>query len=221
VQSYFAVAKSEGATAAIGGEAARSGKLELGQYIEPTVYVGVTPSMRIFREEIFGPVLTVTPFDDEEQAIRLANEPIMDLLPAFGRPTPLELTASLLASRQGKFSSMEASPAMRRRWRIQEQRAWSREGFESLRDYTQLKRSSFQQMADRRIGWLSAAPDCSSSNALAGISAWGLLGLRPRGFGACDGMPRLTPLGECEGFVISVADPWEMPGSWPDLSPNR
>ena len=44
-----------------------------GQFVQPTLYVGATPSMRIAQEEIFGPVLTVLPFEDEGDALRIAN----------------------------------------------------------------------------------------------------------------------------------------------------
>ena len=48
--------------------------LPTGNYLAPTVFADVTPQMRIFREEIFGPVVCVTPFDDEDDAVRLAND---------------------------------------------------------------------------------------------------------------------------------------------------
>lgn len=74
VQDYLRIAADEGAKAVVGGTVARDGELAGGQYVHPTVYENVTPEMRIFREEIFGPLLTVTPFDDEEDAVRLAND---------------------------------------------------------------------------------------------------------------------------------------------------
>jgi aldehyde dehydrogenase (NAD+) len=73
VTGYFDVAKSDGATLLTGGTPAKDPALAAGRYVEPTVYADVTPSMRIFQEEIFGPVVTVTPFDTEEEAITLAN----------------------------------------------------------------------------------------------------------------------------------------------------
>lgn len=75
VKSYLSIATDEGAHVATGGAVADEGDLAKGRYIQPTVYTAVTPSMRIFREEIFGPVLSVTtPFDTEEEAIELAND---------------------------------------------------------------------------------------------------------------------------------------------------
>ncbi len=69
ILNYIEVGKAEGAAAVTGG--ARSG--ERGYFIEPTVFAGVEPGMRISQEEIFGPVLSVIPFDDEADALRIAN----------------------------------------------------------------------------------------------------------------------------------------------------
>ena len=61
-----------------GKEAEMSGDLKGGYYIEPTVFEG-TNTMRIFQEEIFGPVLSVTKFTDEADALRIANETLYGL----------------------------------------------------------------------------------------------------------------------------------------------
>jgi len=74
VQSYFAIARQEGARAAIGGELPREERLKQGWFVPPTVYTGVTNNMRIAREEIFGPVMGVIRFKDEADAIRIAND---------------------------------------------------------------------------------------------------------------------------------------------------
>ena len=52
----------------------RPAHLPTGNYLAPTVFADVRPEMRIFHEEIFGPVVCVTPFEDEDDAIRLAND---------------------------------------------------------------------------------------------------------------------------------------------------
>jgi 5-carboxymethyl-2-hydroxymuconic-semialdehyde dehydrogenase len=72
VLSYVEAGRREGARLVTGGD--RPAHLPVGNYLEATVFADVEPSMRIFREEIFGPVVCVTPFDDEEQAIGLAND---------------------------------------------------------------------------------------------------------------------------------------------------
>jgi aldehyde dehydrogenase (NAD+) len=77
VQGYIASGIGEGARLVAGGlgnpVAGEGGLTEAGFYCRPTVFADVTAHMTIFNEEIFGPVLTMTPFDSEEEAITLAN----------------------------------------------------------------------------------------------------------------------------------------------------
>ena len=70
IMTYLEIAVADGASIALGGRAADRG----GTFIEPTIFTGVTNEMRIAREEVFGPVLSVIPFDDEDDAIRIAND---------------------------------------------------------------------------------------------------------------------------------------------------
>jgi aldehyde dehydrogenase (NAD+) len=72
VKGYIDIGVEEGATLLHGGTL-RPDKGK-GWFVEPTVFVDVTNGMRIAREEIFGPVLVVIPFEDEEDAIRIAND---------------------------------------------------------------------------------------------------------------------------------------------------
>lgn len=72
VLRYIQIAKAEGAVCVLGGKARPD--LGQGQFIEPTIFTGVDNRMRIAQEEIFGPVLCVIPFEDEEDAIRIAND---------------------------------------------------------------------------------------------------------------------------------------------------
>jgi 5-carboxymethyl-2-hydroxymuconic-semialdehyde dehydrogenase len=71
VLSFPALAEKEGARIACGGGRALGGK---GNYVEPTLYLDAKPGMRIAQDEIFGPVLTVLPFDDEAEAIKIGND---------------------------------------------------------------------------------------------------------------------------------------------------
>lgn len=72
VCSYFDIARQEGATVAAGGKAhAGPGG---GHYVEPTLFIDAKPGMRIAQEEIFGPVLTLLAFKDEEEAVTIAND---------------------------------------------------------------------------------------------------------------------------------------------------
>lgn len=72
VKSYVEIGKQEGATLIAGGEIRTD--LGGGFFIEPTCFVDVTNDMRIAQEEIFGPVLAVIPFEDDADAIRIAND---------------------------------------------------------------------------------------------------------------------------------------------------
>ncbi len=72
VENYIGIGRSEGAVLISGGK--RPALLERGCYIEPTLFADVTSHMRIAREEIFGPVLAVLSCNDEQDAIRIAND---------------------------------------------------------------------------------------------------------------------------------------------------
>jgi 5-carboxymethyl-2-hydroxymuconic-semialdehyde dehydrogenase len=71
VMGYIRSAREEGARVLAGGE--RPAQLQQGNFLEATVLADVDETMRVFQEEIFGPVLVAMPFDDEAEAIRLAN----------------------------------------------------------------------------------------------------------------------------------------------------
>ena len=73
VQSYIRKGIEEGAEVLVGGEGHPPG-LESGYFVKPTVFVNVKNDMTISREEIFGPVLSVITYQDEEDAIRIAND---------------------------------------------------------------------------------------------------------------------------------------------------
>jgi aldehyde dehydrogenase len=79
ILSYIDIGKQEGAKVLIGGARADlGGELSGGYYVQPTVFEGEN-SMRIFQEEIFGPVVSVTRFDDEADALKLANDTLYGL----------------------------------------------------------------------------------------------------------------------------------------------
>lgn len=74
ILDYIRIGKEEGATLALGGNRIEKNGLEKGFFIEPTVFTHVTSDMRIVREEIFGPVVAIQKFKDEEEAIKIAND---------------------------------------------------------------------------------------------------------------------------------------------------
>jgi len=74
VESYVKIGKDAGATVALGGKRPKGKAFDSGFFYEPTVLTGCDRDMRVVREEIFGPVLTVEPFLDETDAIARAND---------------------------------------------------------------------------------------------------------------------------------------------------
>src|SRR5690349_20102984 len=73
VEKYIALGQEEGARVVVGGSGRPDG-LDRGWYVQPTVFADATNDMRIAREEIFGPVLAVIPYDDVDDAVRIAND---------------------------------------------------------------------------------------------------------------------------------------------------
>ncbi len=79
VERYVDIGRSEGAEVAVGGERATVEGHEGGYYYRPTILAGVDTSMVVAQEEIFGPVLVVIPFEDDDEVVRLANDSIYGL----------------------------------------------------------------------------------------------------------------------------------------------
>jgi aldehyde dehydrogenase (NAD+) len=79
VLDYIGIAKNEGAVCRLGGGPAQRPECGSGWFVEPTIFTDVRPDMRIAQEEVFGPVLAVIPFEDEEEAIRIANNTVYGL----------------------------------------------------------------------------------------------------------------------------------------------
>lgn len=88
--SYVAAGKAEGAELIAGGSRVSDGELADGYFMQPTVFAGATNAMRIAREEIFGPVAALIPFDGEDEAVAIAND------------TPFGLTAGLWTGDTGR-----------------------------------------------------------------------------------------------------------------------
>ena len=79
VLAYIAKGKQEGATIATGGGVPSTGNLGKGFFIEPTIFIHVKNSMAIAQEEIFGPVLSIIPYETDEEAVRIANDSVYGL----------------------------------------------------------------------------------------------------------------------------------------------
>ena len=74
ILSFIEAAKGDGARLVAGGGRAEGPGLEKGFFIEPTIFADVRNDMKVAAEEIFGPVLSIIPFDEEEEAVRIAND---------------------------------------------------------------------------------------------------------------------------------------------------
>jgi len=79
VLGYIQTAKQEGATLVTGGGRAAYGGVECGYWVEPTIFDDVSPDQTLAREEVFGPVLAVMTFGDEDEAVSIANHTIYGL----------------------------------------------------------------------------------------------------------------------------------------------
>jgi aldehyde dehydrogenase (NAD+) len=79
VLGYIDIAKQQGARCVLGGGPATRPECGDGWFVEPTVFTGVEPAMRIAQEEVFGPVLSVIPFESDEEALEIANGTIYGL----------------------------------------------------------------------------------------------------------------------------------------------
>ncbi|KAA3634223.1 MAG: aldehyde dehydrogenase family protein, partial [Proteobacteria bacterium] len=79
VLGYLEIAKGEGVDTVLGGERASRPECGAGWFVEPTIFTGVRNDMRIAQEEVFGPVLSVIPFEDEEEAIAVGNDVVFGL----------------------------------------------------------------------------------------------------------------------------------------------
>ncbi|MGQ0750152.1 MAG: aldehyde dehydrogenase [Betaproteobacteria bacterium] len=74
ILQYIDIAKGEGAQPALGGARATRPECGEGWFVEPTIFTGVRNAMRIAQEEVFGPVLAVIPFEDEDEAVAIGND---------------------------------------------------------------------------------------------------------------------------------------------------
>jgi aldehyde dehydrogenase (NAD+) len=102
VEGYIKIGRDEGARVACGGGRPKS--QPKGWFVEPTVFVGVKNEMRIAQEEIFGPVLTVIPYDSVEDAVRIANDSDYGLSGSVWCANPADGLAIARQVRTGTYS---------------------------------------------------------------------------------------------------------------------
>ena len=79
ILDYINIARGEGAKCVLGGKPYKAPGITGNRFIEPTIFTEVSNSMRIAQEEVFGPVLSVIPFDTEEEAVRIGNNVVFGL----------------------------------------------------------------------------------------------------------------------------------------------
>jgi len=139
VLDYIRIAKDEGAVCRLGARR-RHAPSAAPLVRRTTIFTGVTPEMRIAREEVFGPVLSVIPFDDEDEAVRIANDTITDSRRASGRPACAARFPCPSASKQAPcgehLSRGELHVAV---WRLQALGHRTRKRAEAIREYLQTK----------------------------------------------------------------------------------
>ncbi|MBB2203182.1 aldehyde dehydrogenase family protein [Gluconacetobacter tumulisoli] len=153
ILGYIAKGKAEGATLLVGGEPLES---DCGRYIQPTLFSGVTPSMSIAREEIFGPVLSSFHFDTQDEAIVLANDTVYGLAASVWSKNidkALTVTRRVQAGRFWVNTIMAGGPETPTGGFRQS--GWGREtGLLGVEEYTQVK--SVHIEIGRRSHWISS-----------------------------------------------------------------
>ncbi|MEC8979330.1 MAG: aldehyde dehydrogenase family protein [Candidatus Thermoplasmatota archaeon] len=103
VRNYIQSAIEEGATLVAGGTEMPDG-IDTGFFVRPTAFADVTPDMTIWKEEVFGPVLTITTYDSEEEALALANDSIYGLSGGVWSSNPERAMAFAKGMRTGQVS---------------------------------------------------------------------------------------------------------------------
>ena len=125
VQDLIQSGVDEGATLVAGGTG-RPSELNRGYYVRPTVFGDVTPQMKIAREEIFGPVLSIMSYDTEDEAIEIANDTPFGLAGFVQSRDPDRARAVANRIRAGRVylngAPFRPQPAL---WRLQAVRQWA------------------------------------------------------------------------------------------------
>ena len=152
IMGYIAKGSAEGATLACGGTQLDLGQ---GQYIAPTVFTNVTKDMAIAREEIFGPVLTIMPFDTLDEAINIANDTQYGLAASVWSKNidkALHITRRVRAGRFWVNTTLAGGPELPIGGF--KQSGWGREaGVYGVEEYTQIK-STHIELA-KRSHWIA------------------------------------------------------------------
>jgi betaine-aldehyde dehydrogenase len=151
VRSYQELGKSEAKTA-IGGN--RPKNFDLGYYVEPTIFYDVDNSARIAREEIFGPVATVIPFEDEKDALKIANDTPFGLAAAVWSRDIYKALRMVKAIRAGIIWVNHMQPTyVEAPWGGYKQSGFGRElGLHGVDEYLESKQVHIN-LNEQPIGW--------------------------------------------------------------------
>ncbi|HEY7792166.1 MAG TPA: aldehyde dehydrogenase family protein [Vicinamibacterales bacterium] len=142
IERYIRIARDEGAEVIAGGRRPQEPRLGRGFFIEPTLLDRVKPEMRVAREEIFGPVLAILPFDEPEEAAALANQSDYGLVAGiWTRDINRALSlAARLQSGQVYINTYGAGGGVELPFGGYKKSGYGREkGLEALASYTQVK----------------------------------------------------------------------------------
>lgn len=158
VESYVALGKSEGAKLVVGGARPDDPQLQRGHFYLPTLFTEVTNDMRLAREEIFGPVLSVLVWDDEEEVIRQANDSPYGLAASvWCNDTTTALRMATRLEVGGVFVNEwigEDFKAPHGGWKLS---GLGREnGFECIPHYTEVKHIAINLLAEKPENWCDA-----------------------------------------------------------------
>jgi betaine-aldehyde dehydrogenase len=158
VLGYIDAGRTEGAELLCGGERLTDGGLGHGNFVAPTIFAQTQPGMRIVREEIFGPVLTVQLFDTEEEAVRLANDTIYGLAAGVFTTDGAKGLRVLKKLRAGITWLNTYHPTFNEApWGGYKQSGWGRElGTWGLDEYLETKQININ-LAPGRLGWFKSA----------------------------------------------------------------
>jgi acyl-CoA reductase-like NAD-dependent aldehyde dehydrogenase len=142
IDQYVAIGQQEGARVAAGGRRCDDPRLKAGYFYEPTLLTGVAADMRVAQEEIFGPVLAIITFDDEEAAVRMANDSEYGLVAGVWTRDlhKAHYVAARLKSGQVFVNTYGAAGGVELPFGGYKKSGYGREkGLEALASYTQVK----------------------------------------------------------------------------------
>ena len=154
IEDYVEIGKKEGATLVCGGKRPKGAEFEKGNFYEPTIFDNVTANMRINREEMFGPIVGVTPFDTDEEAIRIANDTEYGLAAGIWSKNFARAIRMMRELRVGIIWINHFGPTFNEMpWGGYKQSGIGRElGLYGIDEYLQVKQVNLN-LDENRIGW--------------------------------------------------------------------